>query len=259
MATAKSTLTAELRDDTGQSANRQLRENEKIPAVVYGQGIDNKNLTINRGDIVPMLREGALNNRLLELEIEEEDDERNVLIKDIDQDPVDDNLIHVDFHQVHSDDEVEIEVPLELVGESPGVEMDGGIIDQPRRRVAVECKVKNIPGKIEVDISELEIGDAVFVEDLTVPSGVTLADQPKQTLVSIQPPEEFDLEVTPAQEAAEIEETVEEAMEEVAEAEEELEEGEEPEGEEGVEGAEAPGAGPGGEEPAGDEDFEGDL
>lgn len=254
MSPAQSKLKAEVREDTGQSINRKLREDEKVPAVVYGQGVENKNLSVERGEIVPLLRDGALNNRLLELEIDEEDDERSVLIKDIDQDPVDDNLIHVDFHQVRSDDRVQIEVPIELVGESPGVELDNGIIDQPMRTVSVDCKVKDIPEKLEVDIGELEIGDAVFVEDLTPPAGVTITDKPKQTLVSIQPPEEFDLEVTPAEEAAEIEETVEEAMEEVAEAEEEVPEEEEVEGEEAPEAEEV-----GEEGPAEDEDFEGDL
>ncbi|MFB6346125.1 MAG: 50S ribosomal protein L25 [bacterium] len=252
MSPTQTTLKAETRDETDQSSNRQLRENKKIPAVIYGQGIENKNLSIKRGDIVPLLQSGALNNRLLELEIDDENDQRSVLIKDVDQDPVSDNLIHVDFHQVRSEDEVQIEVPIKLVGESPGVELDNGIIDQPMRTVSVDCKVKDIPGELEVDIGDLEVGDAVFVEDLSVPAGVTITDKPEQTIVSIQPPEEFDLEVTPAQETAEIEETVEEAMEEVAEAEEEELPEEEVEGEEG-EAPEAP------EETPEDGDFESDL
>jgi large subunit ribosomal protein L25 len=199
-----------------------------IPAVVYGQEAENRNLAVRQGDIEPLLKNGALNNRLIELDVEDESDDRSVLIKDIDLDPVTDGLIHVDFHQVRSEDTVEVEVPVQLVGESPGVEMEDGIIDQPLRQLAVECKVQDIPGDIEVDIGELDIGDAIFVSDVTPPSGVELADDPERTIVSIQPPEEFDLETTPAAETEAIEETVEEAMEEVAEAEEEeLEEGEE--------------------------------
>lgn len=234
MATLTNELEAQPREETGQSANRDLREESMIPAVVYGQETDNKNLAVRKGDIEPLLRNGALNNRLIDLDVDDEDDERSVLIKDIDQDPVTDGIIHVDFHQVRSQDTVEVDVPVTLVGESPGVELEGGIIDQPLRTLSVECKVKDIPQEIEVDIGELDIGDAVFVSNVAPPAGVTLMNNPERTIVSIQPPEEFDVETTPAEETEAIEETVEEAMEEVAEGEEELEEGEEPE-EEGAE------------------------
>lgn len=234
MATLTSELEAEPRESTGKSANRQYRENSMIPAVVYGQDVENKNLVVRRGDIIPLLQDGALNNRLLDLVVEDEDNDRSVLIKDVDTDPVDDVLQHVDFQQVRPDDRVQVDVPVELTGESPGVELEGGIIDQPMRTLAVDCKVEDIPELIEVDIDELEIGDAVFVSDITPPSGVDLLDNEQQTIVSIQPPEEFDLETTPAEETEIIEETVEEAMEEVAEEEGEeegVEEGEAAEGE----------------------------
>ncbi len=227
MATLTNELEAESRD-TDDSTNRELRENSMVPAVVYGQDAQNRNLVVRQGDIEPLLKSGALNNRLLELSVEDESKERNVLIKDIDLDPVTDGLIHVDFHQVRPNDTVEVEVPVQLAGQSPGVEMEGGIIDQPLRQLTVECQVKNIPTEIEVDIGELDIGDAVFISDVRPPAGVELVDDPQRTIVSIQPPEEFDLETTPAAETEAIEETVEEAMEEVAEAEEEeLEESEE--------------------------------
>lgn len=235
MVTLTNELEAEPRNKD-ESTNRELREDSMIPAVVYGQDAENRSLAVQQGDIEPLLKNGALNNRLIELAVEDESEERSVLIKDIDLDPVTDGLIHVDFHQVRSEDTVEVEVPVELVGDSPGVEMEGGIIDQPLRQLTVDCKVKDIPSEIEVDIGELDIGDAIFVSDVTPPSGVELTDNLERTIVSIQPPEEFDLDTTPTAETEAIEETVEEAMEEVAEAEEEeLEEGEETAGEEAVE------------------------
>jgi large subunit ribosomal protein L25 len=244
MATLTNYLEAEERERTGQSANGELRKNSKIPAVVYGKEVDSKNLIVQQGDIEPLLKDGALNNRLLDLDVDGESDERSVLIKDIDLDPVTDRLLHVDFHQVRPDDTVQVEVPVTLVGESPGIELDGGIIDQPMRTLSVECEVKNIPEELEVSIDDLEIGDAVFVSNVDTPVGVELMDNPSRTIVSIQPPEEFDVETTPAEETEVIEETVEEAMEDVAEAEEEeLEEGEvETAGEdvEGEAGAEEP-------------------
>lgn len=250
MSASMDRLTAKTREDTGKSANRKLRDQAKIPAVVYGREVDSRNLTVRKSDIEPLLRDGALNNRLLELNVEGDNRERNVLIKDVDLDPISDNLLHVDFHQVRAEDRVQVDVPVELTGESPGVEMENGIIGQPMRTFTVDCKVKNIPERIEVDIGDLEVGDAVFVSDVTPPSGVTLLDKPERAVVTIQPPEEFDVDTTPTEEVEAIEETVEEAMEEVAEGE-EIEEEEREEEPEEVEASEA--------EETTDEDFESEL
>lgn len=238
-------LTARRRTETGKSASRELRGNGRVPAVVYGRGVDNVNLSVHRDELLKLLRDGAFQNVLVDLEIDEEDGPRNVLIKDVQIHPVKDRVIHVDLHQVHADDRVQVAVPVELIGESPGVEQENGIIDQPVRQLRVDCRVDQLPASLSVDIDGLEIGDAVMVADVDVPQGVTLLTPEDRTVVSIQPPREFDLEVTPSAEAEVIEETVEEALEEVAEgelAEEELEEldeedlpeGEMPEGDEEV-------------------------
>lgn len=226
------TLQAQTRDQTGKSHNRQLREEERVPAVVYGRNIDSKNLHVDGPKVRQLLKQGALNNVLVDLEIEDETGSRNVLIKDVDLHPVKSDLRHVDFHQVEPDDEVQVNVPVNLTGESIGVERDDGIVDQPIRELQVRCQASDMPEVIELDISELEIGDAIFVEDVDPPSGVNLLDEPGRTVVSVQPPEEYDLETEPAMEEATIEEAVEEAMEEAAEEGEELEEGEAPEAEE---------------------------
>ncbi len=227
MATQTDALEAEVREETGKSANRKLRGDDRIPAVVYGREVTSRPLAVHQGDIEPLLKDGALNNRLLQLEVEGEEESRSVLIKDIDLDPVTDGLLHVDFHQVRAADTVRVEVPLKLTGESPGVELEGGIVDQPVRALSVECEVRNIPEELEVSVDEMEVGDAVFVSDVEAPANAELLDDPDRAIVTIQPPEEYDLETTTAEETELIEETVEEAMEEVAEAEEEpTEEGE---------------------------------
>lgn len=240
MSDSSDNLTAQVRENTGQSSNRKLREDSIIPAVVYGRGINNRNLSVRKGDLEPLLKDGAMGNRLLELDVEEEEESRSVLIKDLELDPVTDGILHVDFHQVQSEDTVQVEVPVELKGESPGVELEGGIIDQPMRTLTVECEVKDIPESFELEIDELDIGDAIFVSDVDTKSGIRLQNNPQRTIISIQPPEEFEVDTTPAEETEAIEETVEEAMEEVAEGEEGevAEEGEEPEADESGEGEE---------------------
>lgn len=233
-------IEAQKREKTGKSGNRKLRENGRVPAVLYGRDLESVNLQVNRRDIRALLKEGALKNVLVNLELEGESESRPVLIKDADIHPVKSELLHVDFHQVSPEEEVQVEVPIELVGESVGVEQEDGIIDQPLRVLEVSCEANNIPASVEVDITEMEIGDVIFVSDIKTDSGVEMLTNKSRTVLSIQPPEEFDTEVTPAAGVATVEETVEEAMEKVAEGE-EVEEGEEAvEGEEVEEGEEAP-------------------
>lgn len=234
--------------DNGDASPRELRQNARVPGVVYGRGLENRELSVSREELVKLLRKGGLQNTLVDLQVEDEDEARNVLIKDVQLHPVEDRVMHVDFHQVHADDRVQVDVPIELVGESPGVERDNGIVDQPVRELQVECRVDELPSTIRVDIGELEIGDALMVEDIDPPRDVEFLTAQDRTILSIQPPREFDLETTPATEAEVIEETVEEALEEVAEGEEvpeealeEVAEGEEvPEEAEVPEGEEAP-------------------
>ncbi len=253
-------LKAEPRDKTGESANRKLRQNGKVPAVLYGREVQNLNLQVNRNQARSLLQTGAINNVLVELEVEGEDDPREVLIKDVDLHPVESHLVHLDFHQVSPDDDVQVKVPIHLVGESVGVEEEDGIVDQPLRFVQVDCKASNIPESMDVDISELGIGDALFVGDIDLPPGVRVLEDDDRTVVSVQPPEEFEVEPEPAAEAEEIAETVEEAMEEVVEGEEipegeEVPEGEAPEGAPpGAAPGAAPGAGPGEEAEEGEEE-----
>lgn len=234
-------LNAQHREVTGKSANRELRRNGRVPAVVYGRGVDSVNLSVARDEITRLLRAGAFQNVLVDLEIDQEETSRDVLIKDVQMHPVRDRVMHVDLHEVQPDDRVQVAVPLELIGESPGVERENGIIDQPVRELKVDCRVDQLPSSLSVDLDGLEIGDAVMASEVDVPQGVTVLTPEDRTVVSIQPPREFDLEVTPSAEEEVIEETVEEALEEVAEGE-ELPEEEMPEeelpGEEPDEGVE---------------------
>jgi large subunit ribosomal protein L25 len=246
-------ISAEERDATGKSNNRKLREGERIPAVVYGRKIDNKNLHVHAPELRSVLKEGAVSNVLVELNVEGETDPREVLIKDVDIHPVESSLQHVDFHEVSPEDTVQVKVPVNLNGPSVGVEQEGGILFQPVREVMVECKATEIPEQVDVDITELDIGDVLFIRDIPTTSAVEILDDEDRTLVSIQPPKEYDLEPTVPEVGEEIEETVEEALEEAAEA-----EGEEIEGEAAEEAAEAEGEEAEGE-PADDEEFSGDL
>ena len=221
----KLSLDAKKRENTGKSANTHLRAAGEVPAVLYGREVEGSlNLAVDVRDISALLKKGALNNVLVDLKVD--DDTRQVLIKDIDLHPVNSQLLHVDFHQVSPSDKVQVKVPVNLVGESIGVKEENGIVDQPVRSLRVACRADNIPETIEIDISDMEIGDTVTVGDIPLSADVEIMSGDSRTVASIQPPEEFDLTVTPAAGVETIEETVEEAMEKVGEEGEEALEGE---------------------------------
>ncbi len=234
----KQQLSAEIREETGSGPSGRYREEELIPAVLYGREVETKNLLLDAHEISELLRDGALNNVLVDLQLASDDEKRQVLIKDADLDPVSSDLLHVDLHQVSPEDRVQVKVPVKLTGESPGVEQEDGILDKPVRTLRIDCQASEIPSQIDVSIAEMEIGDKIFVRDLEVGENIDILTDQDRVLVSVQPPEEFDLEVTPAAGVGVIEETVEEALEEAeeveaeeVEAEEEAEEGEAAEGE----------------------------
>lgn len=234
-------LEAKKRSKTGKSNNRILREQAEIPAVVYGRETENKNLTVRQPELRSLLKTGALSNVIVELDVEGESEPRNVLIKEVDIHPVESGIQHVDFHQVSPDDRVQVKIPVQTTGQSVGVEQEGGILIQAVREILVDCKASDIPEQLEVDIEEMDIGDVLFVRDIPTSGSVEILSDEDRTLVSIQPPKEYDLEPTVPEIGDEIDETVEDALEEAAEDLEEDEiEGEEAaeEGEETVEGAE---------------------
>lgn len=242
------TIEAEEREKTGKSENRQLREKERIPGVVYGREVDNKNLHVRAPDLRSVLKSGAISNVLVELKVNGESDAREVLIKDVDIHPVESSLQHVDFHQVSPEDTVQVKVPVNLEGQSVGVEQEGGILFQPIREVMVECKASEIPEQIDINIEDLDIGDVLFISDIPTTASVEILEDEERTLVSIQPPKEYDLEPTVPEVGEEIEETVEEALEEAGE------EAEDVEGEEGIAGEGEEAAVGEGEEGEADED-----
>lgn len=231
-------LQAMERTVTGKSKNRKLREQAQVPAVVYGRETENKNLAVREPELRSILKTGAISNVIVELEVEGESESRNVLIKDVEIHPVESSILHVDFHQVSPDDRVQVKVPVSTTGQSVGIEQEGGILIQAVREVLVDCKASDIPEQLEVDIEELDIGDVLFVRDIPTSESVEILSDQDRTLVSIQPPKEYDLEPTAPEIGDEIDETVEDALEEAAEDLEEAE-GEELEEEEGEETEEA--------------------
>lgn len=210
-------LEARLREGTGKGVARKLRKEGNVPAVVYGHGFEPVHIFVNEKEVKHLLQAEA---KLVELAIEGNKKPVPVIIKEVDADPIKDNLLHVDFQRIRLDETVTTTVPVILTGEEEcvGVKM-GGIIQHGLREIEIECLPKDLPSHIEVDISNLEIGDSIKVADLNLPEGVKTTADPEEQVVVIVPPAilEEEVEAAPEEEAAEVPTVAETEKEEASE------------------------------------------
>jgi large subunit ribosomal protein L25 len=181
-------LKAEHRTATGRSAARKLKARGIIPAIIYGAKDKPQALQLSARDINAMLSHASGENILVELEIPGEKSNRTALVQEIQHSPVGGNVLHIDFHAVSMDQRIHAEVPLEATGIANGVKNFGGLLEQSLRALAVECLPRDLPDRITVDVSNLNIGDSIHVRDIQLPNGVTPKVQPELTAFSVLAP-----------------------------------------------------------------------
>jgi large subunit ribosomal protein L25 len=179
-------LTAERRTALGRSAVRKLKAAGSVPAVMYGSKDKPEALQIARRDINALLSHAAGENILVELEIEGKN--RLALVQEVQHAPLGGAVLHVDFHAVSQDEVIEADVPLEPTGTANGVKNMGGLLEQSLRTLAIECLPRDLPDVIRVDVSGLNIGDAIHVREIQLPAGVSTRIQPDLTAFSVLAP-----------------------------------------------------------------------
>lgn len=155
-------LQVETRHRKGKRSRNILAGQGKTPAVLYGRGIDSRPVAVDTKEIGQILKKFGT-SQVLDLHLD--DELYKVMIKDLQIDPISQQLVHVDFLNVDLTKVITTFVPVRLVGEPAGTK-DGGIVQQQLREVEVECLPTDIPEAIEVDISHLEVGDGVHISDL---------------------------------------------------------------------------------------------
>jgi large subunit ribosomal protein L25 len=163
-------VAAESRTETGKNANRRLRVSGKIPGVLYGDKKKAVQIAVAPKEIVAILRSASGANTLFDLDLGGE--RRKVILKEHQQEPIKGKLLHADFYEVALDKELHVKVHIEVLGTAIGVKRDGGVLDFVTRELEVACLPTNIPDKISVDVSELEIGKHLRVHDLKLPDKV---------------------------------------------------------------------------------------
>jgi large subunit ribosomal protein L25 len=227
---AEITLKATPRPPQGTRPARRLRSEGKVPGVVYGLGADPITLSVDWRELrAALVTEQGL-NAVIHLEVD--GDRTPTLVRDMQRHPVRRDVLHVDFIRVDLDKTVDVEVSIHLEGEAEAVNREAGVIDQVMQALQITAKPADIPSGLSVDISGLEIGEALRVSDIVLPDGVTTTVDPEDAVV------------TASHQVIEIEPEVVEGEEgEVVEGEEgEVAEGEEASGgSEGGDGAEASG------------------
>jgi large subunit ribosomal protein L25 len=181
-------LKVEPRTETGRSAARRLKARGIVPAVVYGGKEKSQPLQVSARDINAMLSHASGENILVELEIAGQKASRTALLQEVQHSPVGGDVLHVDFHAISMDEKIQADVPLEALGLATGVKNFGGLLEQNLRVLPIECLPRDLPDKITVDVSALNIGDSIHVRDIKLPAGVVAKVQAELTAFSVMAP-----------------------------------------------------------------------
>ena len=183
---AEIVVTAQARTETGKNVNRRLRATGMIPGTLYGASRKPTAVSVSPKAITSILRSAAGGNTLFELDLDGQ--KRKVILKEFQVEPVKGHLLHADFYEVALDRTLEVSVHVELTGTPVGVKVQGGVLDFVTRELAMECLPADIPEKIVVDVSELELGKHLRVSDLTIPANVKVLTEPGVVVAHVVAP-----------------------------------------------------------------------
>jgi large subunit ribosomal protein L25 len=194
----RESLSVEVRETSGKRNNRRLRATGRVPAVLYGHGLANLNLTVASRDVESAVRH---HSRLVDLKGAANE---SALISDEQWDTFGIEMLHVDFTRVSADERIEVEVAVELKGQAPGAK-EGGVVEQLIREVRIECPAGAIPEKLVVNINQLKIGDSLTCAAIELSEGATLLSDADGMVVHCVTPKEEEEGGVPTTEGAEPE------------------------------------------------------
>ncbi len=190
-------LTAYPRSLARRGGVKKLRATGRVPAVIYGAHTQPKNLEINRIELRNLIHQSVSENLLLDLSVAEDaQPKRLVLVQEIQHHPLSGEVLHVDLHEVSENEKVTIMVPVETVGESVGVKTEGGVLEHVLFKIKVRALPKDLPEVIEVDVSQLAIGQSIHLGDIKPPPGVEVLGDKGISVIAVAAP------ITEAQETA---------------------------------------------------------
>ena len=180
-------LTVMAREGVGKSVARRLRRSGKTPGILYG-GPSPVNIAVDPREVFRIIHGHEGSTQLLRVTFAGSKDSRMVILRDLQLDPVSEDLVHVDLQEVNMDKPIQVTVALHHVGEPIGVRDTQGILEMVLREVQVSCLPANIPEDIKADVSNLAIGDVLTVGELVVPEGVRVLTDKAQAVATVAPP-----------------------------------------------------------------------
>lgn len=179
------TIEVSQREETGKNANRRLRASGFIPAVVYGGGRDSVPIQVEKKVIHDLLRQEGGEHAVFLLKLAGSGASRHTMVRDVEIHSVSRQIIHIDFQRVVMTEKVKVLVSIELLGTPEGVKNEGGVLDFISREVEIESLPGDLPAKLTLDVSSLEIGDHLEAKDLEIPEKVELMEEPGRVIVSV--------------------------------------------------------------------------
>ncbi len=214
---AQSTLVVTKRVRLGKGGSKKVREEGRIPAILYGKGSEPIPLIIDPSELKTALDTDAGINTLLELRIEEEGSETTKLtfLRDVQYNHITSMPVHFDFQELRMDKRIRVKVPVRITGRSKGVK-EGGLLEEIIRDIEVECLPGDIPNSFDLDVTELDLNHSLHVSDIEVDEKVEILNDPKSPIVSVIIPKVVEEEV---EEIEEITEEVEDSEETKADSE----------------------------------------
>lgn len=183
-------LEAQPREEVGKNKAKDLRGSGFIPAVIYAKGKQTLPLKVSSHDLIRLIHQHRIEGVVINLKIQGSkiSKPRPCLIKEIQYHPIHDEILHVDFNEISLTEVIKVNVPVAAKGEPTGVKQEGGSLEHILWEIEVECLPTDIPGKIEVDVSSLKIGDAIYIKNLNIPPKVKVLNDLDAIVLSVIPP-----------------------------------------------------------------------
>lgn len=192
-------ISATEREGRGKGAARSTRREGRIPGILYGHGEESVALSVDAGELKKLVHSISVENTILDLDFGGSEPYK-VLIRELQRHPVRDEFVHIDFFHVAMDEKIQVEIPILLIGTPTGVKNKGGVLDHQLRELEVFCLPGNIPEKVELDVSDLDIGDSIHVSDIQLPD-VEILTELDRAVVAVLAPTVIEVEEEAAAEA----------------------------------------------------------
>lgn len=183
-------MTVECQKRPEGSKTKALRRSGEIPANLYGhKGTESISLVINAKTVERLLKKASVNNTLIDLKINDIPWQGQTLLREVQAHPASGQPFHLSFFAVAGHGTMTVEVPLHFIGNAIGVKEEGGMLDTVITEMQLNCLPENIPDAINIDVSNLKVGDSLHVNEIQLPQGVTLVAESSELVVSVLPPQ----------------------------------------------------------------------